>query len=182
MQTAASVMYGVRMSRRHQRRRAEKARRHAAPSPIASSVPGVAVRIQEQVDRLAYTRTQAAEALGVSRATFDRRVLPHIETIETRWGTQLVPVDELERLVAEGRRPARERWKSPAKGHPPAVPADLAARIAAEQSAGKSLGQIARDLNASGTPTAQGGAQWWPLTVRSVICRQARLRATDVSR
>jgi predicted DNA-binding protein (UPF0251 family) len=55
------------------------------------------------VERLAYTRTQAAEALGVSRSTFDRRVLPLRETIDMPWGTRLIPIDELERLVAEHR-------------------------------------------------------------------------------
>ena len=52
-------------------------------------------------ERLAYTRTQAAAALGISRSTFNRRVLPSIETVEMPWGARLVPVDELKRLVAE---------------------------------------------------------------------------------
>jgi Recombinase len=45
-------------------------------------------------------------------------------------------------------------------------------RIRAERAAGKSLGQIARELNASGTPTAHEGAQWWPSTVRAVLWRR----------
>jgi hypothetical protein len=36
-----------------------------------------------------------------------------------------------------------------------------------------SIRQIARDLNASQTPTAHGGAQWWPSTVRAVIHRES---------
>jgi len=36
---------------------------------------------------------------------------------------------------------------------------------------GKSLRQIARDLDASQTPTAHGGAHWWPSTVRAVLRR-----------
>jgi len=129
------------------------------------------VRRATQVERLAYTRTQAAEALGVSRSTFDRRVLPLLETLDMPWGPQLVPVDELERLVRERRRPARGRGQSAPPGRPAAVPAELVRHIEAEHAAGKSLRQIARDLNASQTPTAHGGAQWWPSTVRSVLIR-----------
>ena len=159
------------MSRRRIRRRSEKAQRHA-PSPLAAAAePLVTVRGATCLDRLAYTRTQAAEALGVSRSTFDRRVLPFIETVELSWGARLVPVDELERFLAERRRPARERAQRPELGRPAALASELANRIRAEHAAGKSLAQIARDLNATRTPTAHGGRQWWPSTVRAVVRR-----------
>jgi hypothetical protein len=45
----------------------------------------VIVREATRVERLAYTRTQAADALGVSRSTFNRRVLPLIETVAMPW-------------------------------------------------------------------------------------------------
>jgi hypothetical protein len=152
------------MSRRRQRRRPTKERRHKEPQAI--------IREATRVERLAYTRTQAAEALGISRSTFNRRVLPYIETVEMPWGTRLIPADELERLVAERRRPPREL---PRPSRPPGRPTSLAAavvdRIQAEHAAGASLAQIARDLTASGTPTAHGGARWWPSTVRAVLAR-----------
>lgn len=152
------------MSRRRLRRRAEKERRHAQPPPI--------VREAAKVERLAYTRTQAAEALGISRSTFNRRLLPYIETVEMPWGARLIPVDELERLVAERRRPPSERRRpSRPPGRPTALPPDIVKRIRADRAAGKSLAQIAGDLNASGTPTAHGGRQWWPSTVRTVVVR-----------
>lgn len=121
------------------------------------------------VERLAYTRTQAAEALGVSPTTFGRRVLPLLETIDMPWGPRLVPVDELERFVAEHRRPARGRPPTAPSGRPTAVPDALVLHIQAEHAKGKSLRQIARELNAAGTPTAHGGAQWWPSTVRAIL-------------
>lgn len=152
------------MSQRRQRRRAAKERRHRETQPI--------VREARHVERLAYTRTQAAEALGVSRSTFDRRVLPYIETIEMPSGARLIPADELERLVAERRRPPRDRKPPTAQpGRPTALAPDLVHRIRAKRAAGKSLAQIAGDLNASGTPTAHGGRQWWPSTVRVVLAR-----------
>jgi hypothetical protein len=122
--------------------------------------------------RLAYTRTQAAEALGVSRTTFTRRVLPLLETIDMPWGRRLVPVDELERFVAEHRQPARGRAPMAPPGRPTAVPDELVRHIQAEHASGKSLHRIARELNASDTATAHGGAQWWPSTVRALLKRR----------
>lgn len=106
-----------------------------------------------------------------SQSTFNRRVLPLLETVEMPWGTRLVPVDELERFVIDQRRPARGRARVAPPGRPPVVSAELVRRIQKEQTLGKSLRQIARDLNASQTPTAHGGAQWWPSTVRAVLAR-----------
>ncbi len=42
-------------------------------------------------------------------------------------------------------------------------------RIRRMRKAGRSLPAIARKLNEDGVPTAQGGAQWWPSTVRKVL-------------
>src|SRR6266511_1024460 len=122
------------MSRRRSRRRSEKARRRACPK-IAEDVSRVVVREATRVERLAYTRTQAAEALGISRSTFIRRVLPLVETIEMPWGTRLIPVDELERLLAERRRPARGRPRPATPGRPAVLAPDLLERIRAERAA-----------------------------------------------
>ena len=130
------------------------------------------VREATRVERLAYTRTQAAEALGVSRSTFNRRFLPLVETVAMPWGARLIPVDELQRLLAERRRPARALPKPGASpGRRAAVATTIVELIRAEHAGGRSLGQIARKLNADHVPTAQGGAQWWPSTVRAVLRR-----------
>lgn len=154
------------------RRRNEKAQRHAPPpSRAPASAPSPIVHEATRVERLAYTRTQAAEALGISRSTFNRRVLPLIQTLEMPWGARMVPVDELRRLLSEQRRPARERAQPAKAGRPAALASEIADRIRTERAAGRSLAQIARELNATGTPTAHGGAQWWPSTVRAVLRR-----------
>jgi DNA invertase Pin-like site-specific DNA recombinase len=131
------------------------------------------VREANRVERLAYTRTQAAQALGISRSTFNRRVLPLIELIEMPWGARLVPVDELERLLSERRRSARGRAQGAPPGRPRATAPAVSERVRTEHAAGKSLGQIARDLNASRIPTTHGGKQWWPSTVRAILVRGA---------
>jgi Recombinase len=158
------------MSRRRQRRR-EKLQRHAAPVSRDPVEPRPIIREASRVERLAYTRSQAAEALGISRSTLNR-LLPFLEIVELPWGTKLIPVDELERQLAEHRRAARGRGEPATRGRPRALPAELVQRIRAERAAGNSLGQIARELNASGTPTAHGGRQWWPSTVRAVLLRR----------
>ena len=159
------------MARRRLRRKTEKAQRHALPRPGADD-PRVVVREAARVERLAYTRRQAAEALGISTSTFNRRVLPFIETLEMGWSTRLVPVDELERFAAERRREARTQPRPRARpGRKPGLPSETVARIRDQQGKGKSLSEIARMLNADGVPTSQGGRQWWPSTVRAVLVR-----------
>jgi hypothetical protein len=173
------------MSRRRLRRKTAKVKRRADPHgalldglddesqreleiPRYRTAP-LPARETQHVERLAYTRAQAAAALGMTPATFARRVLPLIETVEMPWGKQLVPVDELERLLAEHRHAAPAIAKARTVGRRPMLPDGVVIRIASEHGAGKSLGQIARDLNADRVPTAQGGTQWWPSTVRVVL-------------
>lgn len=51
-------------------------------------------------------------------------------------------------------------------GRPRSVSDEVLERIRGERSAGRTFRAIADSLNAEGVPTAQGGAQWWPATVR----------------
>jgi hypothetical protein len=161
------------MAKRRSRRRIAKTPSRVAPPRVE---PGclaerVVTRQAPFVERLAYTRSQAAEALGVSRSTFIRRVLPYIATVEMPWGAKLIPADELERLLAEHRRAAKPRPAPTARGRPPLLPADVLERIRTERAEGASLHQIAAGLNADRTPTAHGGTKWWPSTIRSALAR-----------
>jgi hypothetical protein len=154
---------------RRRRHRGRKSHLDASAS-IAGRPP--AIREATRVVQLVYTRAQAAQALGVSRSTFIRRVLPYVETVEMPWGGRLAPVDEVERFVAERRCGARAVPPPPARpGRKPALPAGVRARIRDERASGASFGAIARGLNADRILTSQGGRQWWPSTVRSVLIR-----------
>lgn len=54
-------------------------------------------------------------------------------------------------------------------GRPRLLPDPVRVRIAQERSDGLTLAAIATGLNRDGIATAQGGAQWWPSTVRAVL-------------
>jgi nucleotide-binding universal stress UspA family protein len=151
------------------------AARISSPASQLGPIAPPAVRRATEVERrLAYTPAQAARALGVGRSTL-YRLLPYVDTVELPWGGTLIPVDELERLLAERRRPPRRRRRPNATGRPPTLPTDVVERIRVGRAEGKSLRQIAAELNADGTPTAHDGMRWWPSTVRSVLIRAASL-------
>ncbi len=58
-------------------------------------------------------------------------------------------------------------------GRPRTLPTELAKRIRNAHTAGASWSAIARELTAEGVPTAQGGARWYPATVRYVALADA---------
>jgi hypothetical protein len=141
------------------------------PAAAPPAVPSPGLREAEEVERLAYTRRQAAEALGVSISTIDRRVVPVIDTVKTSWGQRLIPVDELERFLRSHREPARGRPPRRPAGRPPTLPQSVVERIRLEYARGRSFSEIGRELTAEGVPTAHGGRRWWPSTVRAVLVR-----------
>ena len=56
-----------------------------------------------------------------------------IETVEMPWGTKLIPVDELERLIADRRQPARTWIERAKQGRPRVLSHDLVEHIRAER-------------------------------------------------
>ena len=145
-----------------------------APPTVPSSS---GLQEARQVEGLAYTRCQAAEALGVSISTIDRRVVPAIETVKLPWGQRLIPVDELRRFLREYREPACGRPARRSAGRPPTLPRSVVERIRLEYARGRGLSEIARALTNEGVPTAHGGLRWWPSTVRAVLVRSSRPEA-----
>jgi hypothetical protein len=166
------------MARRRQRRRGEKQRRHASRSVAIPSAHDL--KSTDRLEQLAYTRKQAAEALGVSLATLDRRIVPAIESVRTEWGSRLIPVSELERYLAERKQEARRAHRPSVRlGRRPGLPPEVVHRILSERARGESIGEITRKLNADGVPTAQGGRNWWPSTVRAVLVRSDPSKSAD---
>jgi hypothetical protein len=174
------------MSAKRKQRREQKLLRqrlrhqhHAEPKRIWAA-PG---ELQEVVEpnRLAYSRRQAAEALGVSISTIDRHLVRAVNTVKTPWGQRLIPVAELERFLRDHLQPSRERGERGAAGRPAALPRQVVERIRLEYARGRGLAEIARALNKDRVPTAHGGCQWWPSTVRAVLVRSSQLASAEDS-
>jgi hypothetical protein len=161
------------MNSRRKRRRERQRRHQAARTPRRSLPETSELRETEKVERLAYSRRQAAEALGVSISTIDRRVVPAIGTVKTPWGQRLIPVIELERFIKDHIEAATPRAAPRPAGRPAVLPTSIVDRIRREFASGRSLGEIARSLTTDGVPTAHGGRQWWSSTVRSILLRGA---------
>src|SRR4051812_11848194 len=112
------------MANRRQRRKTEKGRRHAprsVPAPVAADG-----NADGRLESLVYSREQAAQALGISLATLDRRVIPAVETVKTEWGARLIPAAEFElsRRTHRGaagttstRNASWPKVHAPARGH-----------------------------------------------------------------
>lgn len=75
------------------------------------------------------------------------------------------------RLIGQRTREAlaAKRASGVRLGRPVSLSLAVSKRIASEREAGLSLAAIADALNEGGVPTAQGGRQWWPSTVRAVL-------------
>lgn len=95
-------------------------------------------------------------------------------------------VAELERALISDRTKAAlavRKAQGVRLGRPSSLSSEIVAGIAADRAAGHSYQRIADRLNNSKIATAQGGARWYPATVRKVLAGQdaARLRADLVS-
>lgn len=80
------------------------------------------------------------------------------------------------RLISQRTREAlaAKRASGVRLGRPPTLPSRVARRIERRRAAGETLRKIADELNRDRIPTAHGGAQWHPATVRHVLQRLAR--------
>jgi hypothetical protein len=125
----------------------------------------------DEITNAQQTFQQAAEALGVSISTIDRRLVPAVDTVKVPWDQRLIPVEALEQFLREHIEPGRPHPPPRPAGRPPSLPDSVVARIRLEHEGGRSLGEIARALNIDGIPTAHGGRRWWPSTVRAVLLR-----------
>jgi hypothetical protein len=168
------------VSAKRKKRQDRKVLRHHGSEPRLIWAPPEELQEVIEAKRLAYSRKQAAEALGVSISTIDRRVVPSVPTVKTPWGQRLIPVAELERFLREHLEPPRESGERGTAGRPLSLPRRVIERIRLEYARGRGLADIARTLNEEGIPTAHGGRQWWPSTVRAILVRSNPLPSAEL--
>jgi hypothetical protein len=104
-----------------------------------------------------------------------------VHTVRTPWGQRLIPVAELERFLHQHLEPPREPGERGTTGRPPSLPRQIVERIRLQYARGQGLADIAHALNNEGVPTAHGGRQWWPSTVRAVLIRSSVLASAEGS-
>ncbi len=85
------------------------------------------------------------------------------------------------RLISQRTRDALavKRSQGVRLGRPRSLPQAVVDRIVSEREQTRSWSAIARDLDAEGVPTAQGGKRWYPATVRAVY-RSARPEIQEI--
>lgn len=100
--------------------------------------------------------------LGVDLSTPAGEFLASVMASAAQWERRIIGQRTSEALAARRRAGVR-------LGRPPALPAEVRYRIAAERASGASLAAIADGLNAAGVPTVHGGRRWWPSTVAAAL-------------
>lgn len=102
--------------------------------------------------------------LGVDTTTECGELVANVMMSVAQWERRRIGTRTREALAVKKAQGVR-------LGRPSKTSAKTLARIVREADAGASLGKIARDLNTDRVPTSQGGAKWYPSTVRAVLQR-----------
>lgn len=100
--------------------------------------------------------------LGVDTTTASGELVANVMAAVAQWERRIIS-DRTKAALA------MKRAEGVRLGRPVTLPPSLRQRIADERATGASLRAIAAGLNAEGVPTAHGGAQWRPSTVRGVL-------------
>lgn len=85
------------------------------------------------------------------------------------------------RLIGQRTRDAlaARRGQGVRLGRPRMLPLEIVSRIITERCSGEGWTAIGRMLDAEHVPTAQGGAKWYPATVRAVVSAEYREAERD---
>lgn len=99
--------------------------------------------------------------LGIDLATAASEFMANVMASAAQWER---------RIIGQRTKDARaiRRAQGARLGHPPLLPANVVVRIFEARRSGAGWSALARDLDADGVPTAQGGARWYPARVRAV--------------
>jgi len=100
--------------------------------------------------------------LGIDLSTPAGEFLASVMASAAQWERRIIGQRTREALAAKKAAGVR-------LGRPRLITDEIVARMVAERESGKTLTAIADGLTADEVPTAQGGARWYPATVRKVL-------------
>jgi len=100
--------------------------------------------------------------LGIDLSTPAGEFLASVMASAAQWERRIIGQRTREALAAKKAAGVR-------LGRPRLITDEIVARMVAERESGKTLTAIADSLTADGVATAQGGARWYPATVRKVL-------------
>ncbi|MCU1453844.1 MAG: putative resolvase [Acidimicrobiales bacterium] len=99
--------------------------------------------------------------LGIDLSTPAGEFMASVMASAAQWERRIIGQRTRDALVIK-------RAQGVKLGRPRQLPDETANRILAEHDAGNGWSSIARRLNAESVPTAHGGREWYPATVRNV--------------
>lgn len=100
--------------------------------------------------------------LGIDLSTPAGEFLASVMASAAQWERRIIGQRTREALAAKKAAGVR-------LGRPRLITDEIVARMVAERESGKTLTAIADGLTADEVPTVQGGARWYPATVRKVL-------------
>src|SRR4051812_43913413 len=106
----------------------------------------------------------AALDLGLDLSTPQGELVANVIASVAQWERRIIGQRTKEALAVK-------KSEGVKLGRPPTLPEKVVRRIKRERKAGKTLAAIADRLNQDGVPTAQGGKEWYPATVRYTVRR-----------
>jgi hypothetical protein len=142
---------------------------NAGPRPSRSELARRRRALLREPDRLV-TRREAADLIGASLDTVDRRVRVQTGEARTSWGAIGLPAEALAEHL-------RDPWRG--RGRPEQLGREVVSTIVSRRRTGSTYAAIAAALNDEGVATGHGGARWWPATVRKVVMSAERLSRHD---
>ena len=104
--------------------------------------------------------------LGVDTTTANGELVAGILVQVAQWERKLIGQRTKDALAVKKAQGVR-------LGRPTTLPTDVVTLIDTMRATGSTLQAIADSLNSARVPTAQGGKQWYPGTVRKVLARAA---------
>jgi DNA invertase Pin-like site-specific DNA recombinase len=108
----------------------------------------------------------AVQDMGIDTSTANGKLIANLLMSLAEWERDII--SERTRAALAARKSQGVRLGRPGLG---SMPVEVRRRIARARRRGESYARIAARLNAEGVPTAQGGARWYPATVRKAVTR-----------